>query len=575
MGLRGPGSARQRRAIEEADKVERDLPWEADGLSRAEKVIAFLEFLPITKGHLVGSNMRLLPEQRVFVQTVYGDLDAVGKRRVKIAIQSEPRGNGKTGLLAGLSLCHLLGPESMRRGEIYSASFDKGMAAKIYAEMEAIIYQVYEFNKATNCVRFHKKIEVLDGKSVGSVYEALSSDSRRGHGLAPSLWIYDELAQTADRALLDNLLTAMGKQPEALGIIISTQAPDDAHALSQLIDDGLTGADDSTYVQLISAPEGADIYDEAVQRACNPAWGIFLDIDDLRKAADRAKRIPGFESAFRNRHLNQRIDSSVENRVVTLDVWKGGAENKVGNLEDYRGRDCFAGLDLSGKHDLTALICTFPDEAKSKAGEPEPHFDIVPFFWTPEGAMAARRPPEQQLFRLWMSQGFLTPVPGPVIQYGYVARQLIEVRKCVKRLVLGYDRWRIDDLKQELDALGQAVVTLGEDKEPYDEEAIIFIPVGQGFKDQSPAIDIFSELALTGRLNHGGHPVLTASVSNAITVPDPAGNLKFNKAKGNRRGSVRIDGAVATAMGLIVSKRFAEAGVDTGASAYEDPDYPI
>ena len=87
MGLRGPGSARQRRAIEEADKVERDLPWEADGLSRAEKVIAFLEFLPITKGHLVGSNMRLLPEQRVFVQTVYGDLDAVGKRRGKIAIQ--------------------------------------------------------------------------------------------------------------------------------------------------------------------------------------------------------------------------------------------------------------------------------------------------------------------------------------------------------------------------------------------------------------------------------------------------------------------------------------------------------
>ena len=58
-----------------------------------------------------------------------------------------------------------------------------------------------------------------------------------------------------DRELLDAMITALGKQPGSLGIIISTQAPDDAHPLIQLIDDGLDGPDPSVYVQLHAAPE--------------------------------------------------------------------------------------------------------------------------------------------------------------------------------------------------------------------------------------------------------------------------------------------------------------------------------
>src|SRR3546814_6446288 len=47
---------------------------------------------------------------------------------------SDRRGNGKTGLLAGLALCHLLGPESEPRGEVYSCAYNKLQAALIFAE---------------------------------------------------------------------------------------------------------------------------------------------------------------------------------------------------------------------------------------------------------------------------------------------------------------------------------------------------------------------------------------------------------------------------------------------------------
>src|SRR5262245_42730048 len=127
----GPQDRRQK-----TPRVFRKFPrakWKNKNLTRAERVICFLETLPITKGLLAGTKMKLLPGQRRFVNEVYGRLDANGRRLIRIAIKSEPRGNGKTGLLAGLALCHLLGPEAEQRGEVYSCAFNKLQAALIFA----------------------------------------------------------------------------------------------------------------------------------------------------------------------------------------------------------------------------------------------------------------------------------------------------------------------------------------------------------------------------------------------------------------------------------------------------------
>ena len=97
-------------------------------------------------------------------------------------------------------------------------------------------------------------IEVMEGDGAGSMYESLRADDKRAHGLSPSLWIYDEFAQAPNTDLLDNLKTAMGKRSESLGVIISTQAANDQHPLSQMIDDAAAGDDPSVYVQLATCP---------------------------------------------------------------------------------------------------------------------------------------------------------------------------------------------------------------------------------------------------------------------------------------------------------------------------------
>lgn len=512
-------------------KSPRKLPWTKKGLTRSERVIAFVEWLPITKGKLAGNKLKLLPGQRAFIEEVYGP------GRIRIAIKSEPRGNGKTGLLAPLALCHLLGPEAEPRGEVYSAAIDRQQAGIMFNEMEAVILAAPEFASRVNIQRFHKRIEVLDGDGKGSVFEALSSDARRGHGLAPSLWVYDELAQAKDRELLDNLITAMGKRDRALGVIISTQAPSDEHPLSQIIDDGLSGADPSVLVHLLTAPEDADPFDVATIRAVNPALGIFLDEGDLVAEAERARRLPAFEPAFRNLRLNQRVDAGTEARLCTAPVWKLGAVSV--DPERLEGRRCIAALDLSGKHDLTSLTLIFPDD------EPEPGFDVLPFFWTPTGAMESRRPAEQVLFKQWIKDGHIEPIEGPVIRAKRIAQKLVELRLRYRIDVLAYDRWRIDDLKQDLFELG---IT---DQDEWLQ------PFGQGFKDMAPAVEFFAECALTGRIRHAGHPVLTACVANAILNSDPAGNQKIDKGKSNARGTTRIDGAVTLVMALGQASRMA------------------
>lgn len=61
-----------------------------------------------------------------------------------------------------------------------------------------------------NIQQFRKAIE---DDVTGSVYQAMSSDARKAHGLSPSFVICDELAQWKNRELYDNLVTGTGAVP--------------------------------------------------------------------------------------------------------------------------------------------------------------------------------------------------------------------------------------------------------------------------------------------------------------------------------------------------------------------------
>lgn len=497
------------------------MPWEKKGLSRAERVIAFCEFLPITKGILAGKKMKLLANQRLFIETIYGNLADDGRRIIRTAIKSEPRGSGKTGLICALALCHLLGPEAEVRGEIYSAAIDKKQASLLFAEMAAIIEEVPEFDAICNIQRFHKIIEVLEGPGKGSTYEALSADVRRGHGLAPSLWIYDEYAQVKTSELFDNLQTAQGKRKESLGIVISTQAATDQHPLSVLIDDAAKGQDPTTYLQMTAAPEDCDPFDEELWKAVNPAWGIFLDETEFRAQAERAKRVPSFLPRFMNLRLNMRIEA--EARFLAATDWRAcGADI---DFESLKGKRCYLGLDLSSTTDLTALAAYFPDS-----------HDLLLWFWKPKEGLDEAERLDHVPYKTWVRQGFIETTPGRAIDKAFVVHQLGEIAGSYDVEGVAFDRWGMKEVERIMADEGL--------KLPME-------PWGQGFQDMAPALDALEKLVLQGELRHPNNPVLDMCVANAIATMNPAGGRKLDKAK----ATGRIDGLQAAAMAIGLAAR--------------------
>lgn len=524
MGLRGPGAKPVRLVTNndshpslfaESAAPSRPHPWQAEGLSRVERVIAFLETLPVTSGALAGQLFSVRPWQRDFLEAVYSE-NSDGARLVRTAVLSMARKNGKSGLAAGLALCHLAGPEAEPRGQVYSAANDRPQAAILYNEMTAIIAQVPWLAARLSVRRHSKEIEDME---TGSLYCALSADVAGKHGLSPSFVVYDELGQATGRDLFDALDTAMGARAEPLMLVISTQAASDLAPMSELIDYGqrvLDGEveDPSFHLTLFATPEAMDPWSEEAWRASNPALGDFRSLEDVQRQAAQARRIPSKEAAFRNLILNQRV--AAETRFLPISEWRACASRV--DYEALEGRACWAALDLAATRDLTALVLVFPDE---RGG-----IDVVPTFWLPSANLADRAEQDRVPYVVWRDQGLLEVTPGAATDPRFIAAAFAEIRSRYRVQALAYDRWRIEQFKL-------ALVDEGVDDVPL-------IPHGQGFRDMGPAVDAFELAVAERRLRHGGHPVLTWCVGNAVAIRDPAGNAKLDKSRSNGR----IDGAV-------------------------------
>jgi phage terminase large subunit-like protein len=536
MGQRGPGSKNQRavarRAVAPiencplfagfAPKASDKMPWQKRGLNRAGRVIAFLESLPTTKGLGEGKPLKLMDWQREWIKSVYAD-GSNKKRKVRTALLSAARGNGKTVLIAGLSLCHLCGPESEPRGECYSAGATREQAALTFAEMEATILQTPWMSARLNIKRFGK---IIEDSITGSVYKALASDGPAAHGLASSFIACDELAQWKRRELFDVLRTSMGKRTSPLMAVISTQSPHATNIMSELVDYAervRSGeVDDITFHgTLYAAPEGCALDDESGWYAANPALGVFRSLDELRSEAARAQRMPTSEPAFRNLYLNQRIDA--DPKAINPAEWESCA-SLIGPAT-LQGQRCFGGLDLSSTRDLTALVLFFPDSGA-----------LLSYFWIPKDELGEREETDRVPYRTWAKQGFIRLVPGKAIDKQFIARDLAQICSGFAVQSIGYDRWMMQDLKNILNREGISLP---------------LVEWGQGFASMGPAVNAFETAMLSGKLHHGNHPVLRWNASNLIFETDPAGLRKPSKS----RSIDKIDGIVAAIMACGVAAK--------------------
>ncbi|MEN1927599.1 terminase TerL endonuclease subunit [Luteimonas sp. MJ250] len=479
-------------------------------MTRAEAVCQFIRRYCVTPdGAQVGQPLVLAEFQKEFIRAVYDNPH--GTRRAYLSVS---RKNGKSGLVAALLLAHLVGPEAKQNAQLVSGAMSREQAAIVF---RAASQMVQLSPKLSGIVRIVPSGKRLIGLPLNTEFRALAAEGKTAHGLSPVLAILDEVGQVRgpQSDFVDAIVTSQGAHADPLLLVISTQAASDADLLSVWLDDAAASNDPRIVSHVYAAPEGCDLLDETAWQAANPALGIFRSRDDLAEQMKQAQRMPSAENMARNLLLNQRV--STESPFVSPSVW--GACG--GEVAAFHG-PVFAGLDLSARTDLTALVLV---------GQVDGVWQVQPHFWTPSQGLADRARRDRSDYETWHRQGFLHTTPGASVDYAHVAADIAEIVADLDLRAVAFDRWRMDVMQTELDRLG-IVLPL--------------VPFGQGFKDMSPALDSLEVELLNHRIAHGGHPVLTMCAANATVTRDPAGNRKLDK----QRATGRIDGMVALAMAL-------------------------
>jgi len=539
----------------------------------ARRAVSFFKGLRHTSGQWAGNPFQLLPWQEKALREIFGWMRADGTRLYREVYIEIAKKNGKSEFAAGLAL-FLLIADREKAAMVYSAATDRDQAGIVYQAASIMVKESPELSKRCtvlggNTGSGSKRIVV---PKTNSIYHVLSSESYTKHGPSISGLVVDELHAHKTRDLIDVLTKGSGaarRQP--LFIYITTAGVDRNSICWEKHEYALRvlkfrepekyawvqGApiDDPTFYAVIYGLRDDDDWtlEENWYRA-NPALGHILNIDEFRKAFQDAQANLAEENIFKQLRLNIWVKSSV--RWMRMDDWDK-CDGPV-NAEELYGADCYAALDLATTTDLAAMGLVFPGrEEREKDGEKETidTYKALMRFWIPEEKAAEKERHDHVPYREWARRGFLKMTPGNVIDYSYIRQELRELRENHNMREMAFDRWGATKLVQDLVYEDGFVQEEGQ-------EGTLIVPFGQGFKDMSPATKELMNIVLSGRLAHGGNPVLRWNADNMVVQQDPAGNIKPDKAKATQR----IDGMVALIMAL--ARAVIHRGEDR--SVYED-----
>lgn len=511
--------------------------------TRAERNIAWCEkHLRIPEGKFVGQPLKMAEYMKEDFRAIYDNPNALTRR----AIISRGRKNAKTVESAMIALLHICGPEARPNSQLYSAAQSRDQAAILFSLAAKMARMSPQLNEVLDIKESAKSI-VCD--ELGAVYKALSADAATAYGLSPVLIIHDELGQVRGPKsdLYDALETATAAQENPLSIVISTQAPNDNDLLSILIDNAMNGdpltgeKDPKTVLRFNTANLELDPFSIEAIRAANPAFDIFMNKDEVLDMQRKAKEMPTSQAEFENLVLNRRVETKAP--FVTAPVWK-----KCGfPVDSHPTNFMFGGLDLSAVSDLTALV--YIQQLFSNENPANYKWHVTPKFWIPGNGIEEKQRQDKVPYAYWRDEGYINVVTGSsTIEYDFIAEELMnDIKSGLPIKKIGFDRYNYKHLKPWLRKVGFK-------PEDLEGDDAMFIEFGQGFVSMSPALRSLESLILNQKIAHGDHPVLAWHVSNAVTVPDPAGNRKLVK-NFRKGGSIaKIDGIIALLIALGIAE---------------------
>lgn len=496
----------------------------------ARHVLRFFDFLRHSKGTFGGQLFQLAPWQSFFLALLFGWLNADGTRRFRKSYWEVARKNGKSTLLAGIGLYLLIG-DGEPGAEVYTAATKLDQAKITHKESKLMVAQSPELRRH---LEVQKEEIFLPGTA--NCYKPLGADAKTHDGLNPHGAIIDELHAHPSRDLWDVLETALGARAQPLMLAITTAGfnTEGSICLEQrnYVLRVLEGVfDDDTYFGVIFTLDGYDAAesDDSAEKddwkdrenwiKANPNLGVSVFEENLASAVRTAINEPAAASNVLTKRFNIWVRAA--HLWMTMPKWKAcGAAYTFADLAT--AIKVYGGLDLASVEDICSLGLVFEFADGSRRRLWGKHY-------LPEDTALNPEHRNHHLYELWHRQGWLTLTPGPVTDYNFIKRDILELCGTLPVLEIAFDRFNSSQLVTDLLA-----------------ENVPMVGFGQGHLSMNPAMKEMGRMVLARELEHPNDPVLTWAVSNVVAKKDEAGNIKPDKAKSQNK----IDPAVGAIMAI-------------------------
>lgn len=527
--------ARHLRDIESGHK--RGLVWNVEESEKAQGFYA--DVLKLNGGGYEGKPFELLPWQKFVVGSLFGWQGVDGYRRFRVAYVETAKGSGKSPLAAGIGMKGLVA-DSEPRAEIYSAATKKDQAMILFRDAVAMVDQSPELSKRLQKSGTGERCWNLAYMAQGAFFRPISSDDGQS-GPRPHIGLIDELHEHKTNTVVEMMRAGTKSRRQAMIFMITNAGHNRMGPCWGYHEYGAKVAageveDDAFFPYVCSLDEQDDPFaDESCWPKANPSLqdADLPGMKYIREQVVEAKGMPSKEAIVRRLNFCQWTDA--ESPWISGEVWRGAQRDF--DWQDLRGRRAVAGLDLSSTTDLTGMVFLVEP---IEAGEP---WLLVPFAWLPDVELQRKADVDRVPYIQWRAEGYLDTTPGRAISKRVILQKLSAMCDFFEIIAVGYDRWRIEDLMAMAADDG---ISLPEMK-----------PVGQGYKDFSPALETFERMLLNGEIAHAGHKVLDWCMSNAVIEQDGAENRKLSKEK----ATGRIDLAVAAVMAAGLVNKYVEPDV--------------
>lgn len=492
-----------------------DFPYYYDP-AKAMEIIDYAETLTIAEGS-EPRPVKLIDSQAFDLGCTFGWFKVSNnKRRFRRRYKSMARQNGKT-FENGIMGTYIAGFGGYNYGKLFTAATKKRQSRLAWEEMSKFITVDPDLNEYFEVKDYKSVIEAL---ATHCTIEALSREGGLEDGFRAIYASVDEIHQHKDNKIYKALYNGTRALDETLVSMITTRG-DKLNSFCKEMDDyaikilrSLATAEDF-FIDIYCPDPKDDIWDPKNWIKANPficAPGNEAKFETLKTDAQTAKDMGGADLRdFLTKSLNMWVQNT-DDQFIHAEKWQKCGS--VRTLEDFRGRECWVGLDLSSGGDLTTFALEFPDGDK---------YYFYSHSFMPRGRLEEHIETDLAPYDLWVSMELITVTGGSTEfknDYGFIIQELARLRNeyDLKFLGIGVDPHNFDGIRPDLEAFGCPVVIIVQSCKSLNDATV---DIQLLCKSEKLEYNQFNEL-------------LTWSFLNAMIVRNSFDEIKVDKKPGQR-----------------------------------------